>query len=69
MQQYNHKKASASQELFTLSEHEHYCMMHEHYTLSLKEQHRHPHRPLDAQSPLSSRCAFQAFLNLRNGKK
>lgn len=38
-------------------------MMHEHDILSLKEHSSHPHH-----GSVSSHCAFQAFLNLRNEK-
>lgn len=56
MQQYNNKNASVSQKLFMLSEHEHYCTMHEHYTLSLKE-HRHHHHG-------ASRCTVSHLISL-----
>lgn len=66
MQQYNNnndtKKKHLCQELFTLSEHDNYCMMHEHYTLSLKEHHQHHHGGV---SHLISLC----FLSISQSEK
>lgn len=59
-------KASVSEQLFTLSNHEHYCTIHKYCTLSLKEHH-HYHNGASQCTvyPLISLC----FLSISQSEK